>query len=64
MAFLEEMSVLVWALRTHICSSYTKHGNILLLPVDKEVELSVIFLTPCLLVCHHTSCHGDNGLNL
>ena len=31
---------------------------------DWDVELSAISSAPCLSVCHHASCHDDNGLNL
>ena len=34
---------------------------LLLLPVDQHVELPVASLAPCLPVCHHASCHDDNG---
>ena len=38
--------------------------SLLLLPEDQEAEFSAPSLAPCLLACHHLSCHDDNGLNL
>lgn len=36
----------------------------LLSTADWDVELSAILSAPSLSVCHHASCHDDNGLNL
>jgi hypothetical protein len=33
-------------------------------PVDKDTELSDTSPAPCLPMCCHAPCHGDNGLNL
>ena len=33
-------------------------------PVDRDLALSALSPTPCLSVCCHASCHGDNGLNI
>ena len=34
------------------------------LPVDLDIELTAIFLTPCLPLCHHGPHHNDDGPNL
>lgn len=54
------------ALRSHmlkLCTPSVTH-SLLLLPADQDTELLAPSLAPCLLVCHHTSCHDDNGLKL
>lgn len=61
MALLEVVRYCVgWAFWSPMLKLHPVYHNLLLLPLDQDVELSTPSPAPCLSACHHE----DNTLNL